>query len=161
MGETHSICDVASFKDISADVLEELATHGQTQTFEMGHLLFERAQEANDLMLLQEGAVDLFFPLHVMGVTRELTMESKHAGDMVAWSALVSPYRFRLSGRCTSRCVITCFNRDDLLTFFDAHTHCGYLFMRNLAGVVGRRLQNMQNMWIHDLQASAVKHLES
>ncbi len=161
MGETHSICDVASFKDISADVLEELATHGQTQTCETGHLLFERGQDANDLMLLQEGAVDLFFPVRVMGATRELTMESKYAGDMVAWSALVSPYHFTLSGRCVSRCVITCFNRDDLLTFFDAHPHCGYLFMRNLAGVVGRRLQNMQNIWIHDLQASAVKHLES
>ncbi len=161
MGDTHSLGDAAILEDISADVLEELSTHGQTQTFETGHLLFERGQDASDFMLLQEGTVGLFFPVYVMGATRELTMESKHAGDVVAWSALVDPYRFTLSGRCASRCVITCFNRDDLLTFFDAHPQCGYLFMRNLAGVVGRRLQNMQNIWIHDLQASAVKHLES
>ncbi len=161
MGDTHSLCDAAIFQDISDEVLEELSTRGKTQTFETGQLLFERGQDADDLMLLQEGVVGLFFPVHVMGATRELTMESKHAGDVVAWSALVSPYHFTLSGRCASRCVITCFKRDDLLTFFDAHPQCGYLFMRNLAGVVGRRLQNMQDIWIHDLQASAVRHLES
>ena len=161
MGDTHRLCDSAIFEDISDDDLEELSPRGQTQTFETGQLLFERGQDANDLMLLQEGAVGLFFPVHVMGATRELTLESKHAGDVVAWSALVSPYHFTLSGRCASRCVVTCFKRDDLLTFFDTHTRCGYLFMQNLTEVVGRRLQNMQNTWIHDLQTSAVKHLES
>lgn len=160
MGDTHSIGNAAIFEGISADVLEELSTLGQTETFKPGHLLFERGQDAEDLMLLQEGAVDLFFPVHVMGATRELTLESKHPGDVVAWSALVSPYHFTLSARCASRCKLSYFKRSALLTFCDAHTHCGYLFMRNLAEVVGRRLQNMQNIWIHDLQASAVKHLE-
>ncbi len=32
--------------------------------------------------------------------------------------------------------------------------------MRNLAGVIGRRLQAMQTIWMHDLQASATKRME-
>lgn len=161
MDTTHSLCQAAIFEDISADVIEDLCARGQLLKLEAGHLLFERGQQTNDLMILQDGVVDLFFPVHVMGATREVTLESKQAGDVIAWSALVSPFHFTLSGRCACRCVVTSFSRDDLFTFFDANPHWGYLFMRNLAGVVGRRLQNMQNIWIHDLQASAVKHLES
>ena len=32
--------------------------------------------------------------------------------------------------------------------------------MGNLAGVIGRRLQALQTIWMHDLEATAVKRLE-
>lgn len=161
MGERHDLHDAAIFEGIASGTIEELLERGRTLTCEPGQVLFERGQDANELMLLREGVFELFFPIRIMGVTRELTMERKEMGDVVAWSALVSPYYCTLSGRCANRCKVVCFSRDDLLSFFDVDAQCGYLFMRNLASVIGRRVQKVQDTWIHDLQTSAVKHLES
>ena len=78
---------------------------------------------------------------------------------MVAWSSLVSPYHFTLSARCASKCTFTVFRRDALHEYFERDPLTGYLFMRNLAGVIGRRLQAMHAIWMHDLQAGAARHM--
>ena len=149
----------AVFHDISEEMIEGLRSHGRIVSFAEGHGLFERGQPADELLILQEGVVELFFPVRIMGATRELTMESKQPGDVVAWSSLVSPYRFTLSARCASKCTLLGFHREAVQAFFEANPHAGYLFMRNLAGVIGRRLQAMQTIWMHDIQASTAKHM--
>ncbi len=111
-------------------------------------------------MILQDGAVELMFPIMILGVTREVVMETKQPGDVVAWSSLVNPYQFTLSARCASDCRLVSFAREALYSFFEADPQTGYLFMRNLAGVIGRRLQTMQTIWMYELQASSTKRLE-
>lgn len=150
----------AVFQDIPHDAVEKLCSRSKTVTFEAGHKLFERGMDAGELMILQEGVVELLFPVQIMGVTRDVTMESQQAGAVVAWSSLVRPYCFTLSARCASQCTLTSFHRDEMYAFFETDRYTGYLFMRNLAGVIGRRLQAMQTIWVQDLQASATKRLE-
>jgi CRP/FNR family cyclic AMP-dependent transcriptional regulator len=148
------------FEDISGNVIEQLCAAGRKISVEAGHVLFERGQDADELMILQEGVVELFFPIQIMGVTRAVTMQSNHAGDVVAWSSLVNPYCLTLSAKCASKCTLNVFSRNALHAYFETDARTGYLFMRNLAGVIGRRLQSMQTTWMHDLQASIVKGLE-
>lgn len=149
----------AVFSDISPEAIERFRSRGRSLSFEAGHKLFSRGQSAEELLVLQEGVVELLFPVEIMGVTRELTLETLHEGSVVAWSALISPYRFTLSARCASDCVLTGFSRRVCHAFFETDPQTGYQFMRNLAGVVGRRLQAVQAVWMHDLQASAAKRL--
>jgi CRP-like cAMP-binding protein len=161
MGNAETFSRSVVFEGISEEAIEALCSRGQVLSFEAGHGLFERGQEARELMILQEGVVELLFPVRIMGVTRELAVESKHAGDVVAWSALVSPYRCTLGARCGSDCVLTSLKREVLEEFFRDDPQVGCLFLRNLAGVIGRRLQAMQNIWLLDLQTSAIKRLET
>lgn len=148
------------FEDISPEAVQALCDRGLTCTFSAGHQVFERGQDADAVMILQEGTVELFFPVRIMGAIRPLTLETKQAGDVVAWSALVSPYRFTLSARCATKSILVGMNREILRDYFETAPHVGYLFMRNLAGVVGRRFQAMQTLWIGELQASAAEKLE-
>lgn len=148
------------FDDIPDGVVVELCAQGQEIPYSANDLLFQRGDDADELMILKEGVVELMIPVQIMGVTRELSMETKQPGDVVAWSALVDPHYCTLSARCASDCILTRFNRNTLYTFFESDPRTGYLFMRNLAGVIGRRLQAMQTMWMHDLQANATKKLE-
>ncbi len=161
MGNAEKFSRSVIFEGISGEAIEALCSRGRELICKAGHGLFERGQEAQDLLLLQEGVVELLFPVQIMGVTRELALESKHEGEVVAWSALVSPYRCTLGARCGSDCVLTSLNREALEEFFRNEPQVGYLFMRNLAGVIGRRLQAMQNIWLLDLQTSAIKRLET
>ncbi len=149
----------AIFEGIDRGAIESLFSRGREVAYDAGHMLFERGQDAHELMILGEGVAELLFPVQIMGVTREVTMASKQPGDVVAWSALVNPYHFTLSARCASACTLAVFSRDVLHTFFEADPTTGCHFMRNLAGVIGRRLQAMQTLWMHDLQASAVRRL--
>ncbi len=160
MDRIQALSRSAIFEDISREAIEELCSRGPEVVFEEGHRLFERDRDANELMIVQEGVVDLVFPVQILSVTREVTMESVQAGDVVAWSSLVSPHRFTLSARCATRCVLTCLSRDNLHTFFETDSQTGYLFMRNLAEVIGRRLQAMHAMWVRELQATATKGME-
>ena len=148
------------FEDIPYETVEALLERGLTLTFETGHRLFERGQDADVLMILFNGVVELYFPVEIMGVTHELTLETKQVGDVVAWSALVSPFQFALSARCATECELIGMNRDILHTYFETAPHAGYLFMRNLAGVIGRRLQAIQGIWTQELRTSAIKRLE-
>ncbi|MFQ5496023.1 MAG: Crp/Fnr family transcriptional regulator [Phycisphaerae bacterium] len=158
--DAHHLSEVALFEGMSEVAVSELESLGRELSFEAGHTLFERGGAAEDIMILRTGVVELLFPVQITGVTREVTMESKRAGDLLAWSAMISPYCFTLSARCASDCTITGFGRDALNGFFETDPKTGYLFMRNLAGVIGRRLQAMQTMWVRELQASVAKHLE-
>lgn len=160
MERIEQLVNSAIFEDIPQDAVEALCDRGLTCTFEEGHRVFERGQDANELMILQEGTIELFFPVRIMGAVRELTLETKQVGDVVAWSALVSPYHFTLSARCATKSVLVGMNREILHDYFKTAPQVGYLFMRNLAGVIGRRLQAMQSLWIHELQASAAESLE-
>ncbi len=160
MNRIQALSSSAIFEDVSQEAIEELCSRGREVSFEPGHKLFERDQHADELMIVQEGVVDLVFPILIMSVTREVAMESAQAGAVLAWSSLVSPHRFMLSARCASRCVLTCLSRENLHAFFEVHPQTGYLFMRNLAEVIGRRLQAMQAMWMRELQAAATKRME-
>lgn len=160
MDRIEALSRSAIFEDISLEAIEELCSRGREVSLEAGHKLFERDQEADELMIVQEGVVDLVFPVEVVSVTREVTMESVTAGGVVAWSSLVRPHRFTLSGRCAGQCVLTCLSREKLLAFFETDPRIGYLFMRNLADVVGRRLQAMQTRWVRELQVTASKRME-
>lgn len=157
--DTKDSCRSVIFSGISEEAVADLCSHGTVVSFEANHELFKRGEDADELMILQEGVVELLFPVQIMGVARDVTIETKQAGDVVAWSAVVHPYRFTLSARCAGKCTLTTFRRDALWEMFERDPRTGFLFMRNLAGVLGRRFQMMQTMWLHDLQASAVRRL--
>jgi len=152
-----SLASSPIFDGIPDEPLKRLLAQGRVATFDAGCAIFERGQDANELMILQDGIVELLFPVTILGALREVAMESKRPGDLVAWSALVHPFQFTLSARCASNCTLTCFQREELCGFFESDTLTGYRFMSNLAGVIGRRLQAMQVIWMHNLQASLTK----
>jgi CRP-like cAMP-binding protein len=158
--EGASLLHSAIFENIPGNAVQELCEAGRVLSFDADSKLFERGQKAKELMILLDGVVELLFPFRVLGVIREIPMESKRSGDVVAWSALVDPYQFTLSARCATECKLASLSREELSRFFERDPATGYLFMRNLAGVIGRRLQAMQTMWMHDLEASAAKRLE-
>src|SRR3989304_786915 len=91
-GTDHSsLLRSAIFEDIPEDTIQELCGRGHVLSFDAGTKLFERGESGEELMILLDGVVELVIPLRVLGVSREVPMESKHAGDVVALAALVGP----------------------------------------------------------------------
>ena len=145
------------FEDISLDDIHNFCAQGREVSFPQGHVLFVRGQDANELMLLNEGCIELFCPMDGTGGAsdRDIPLESKNEGDLIAWSALVKPHIYTLGARCVKPCNITTLERKSVEEYFEHHPQVGYLFMRNLAGVAGSRLNHMFDIWVRDLRDAA------
>ena len=141
------------FAGIAQGCVEGLWALGKVTHHEAGDKLFDRGSEARDLLILESGSVDLFFPVPILGAVKEVVVEHVGPGDVVAWSALVSPYALTLSARCVESGEVRALARSALTEYLKSHPEAGYQLMRNLAGVIGRRLQDFQNLWIREVQA--------
>ena len=73
---------------------------------------------------------------------------------MVGWSGLVPPHRYTLNASAPLVTELLALPRAALLAHFAACPAVGYVVCRNLAGIVGQRLQVLQAMWLREMQRS-------
>lgn len=132
---------------------EALWALGQPISYRAGDQLFDRGGQARDLLIIESGSIELFFPVPILGAVKEIVVERLGPHDVVAWSAVVSPHALTLSARCAAPASVRAFPRDRLLEHLREHPLAGYVFMQNLAHVIGRRLHDFQNLWIREVRA--------
>ena len=126
----------------------------QDRDFEDGKLLFSQGDEAQDLMVVASGKVQLELPVSILGNRRNIPFEIKKSGDVVGWSALVPPHQFTLSARISGGASVVAFPRSELTALLCSDPELGFRVMRNLAIIVGQRLHQTQMMWAHEVQRS-------
>ncbi len=156
MLSVESLKEISLFRGIAQDVVEELWALGRVVHYVEGDKLFDRGREAGDVLIVESGSMALFFPVPILGAVREVVVEHAGPGDVMAWSALVSPHTLTLSARCVESGAVRALPRDALSDYLRDRPEAGYQLTRNLASVVGRRLQDQQNMWIREIEARLV-----
>jgi CRP-like cAMP-binding protein len=117
-----------------------------------GAPLFELGSEARDVYLIERGRIALTLPMRIAARQEDVLVEERTAGQMVGWSGLIPPHRFTLKATAQIDTDVLVLPRAPLLEFFDANPSLGYIVMRNLASVVGQRLQVFQAMWLREMQ---------
>lgn len=152
MLSTEELSGIPILAGVPQDDLAGLLALGSDRDYAAGATVFERGAAAAEMYIVCRGAVELAFPLEIQGQLREIPLQRYGRGGFVGWSALVAPYRFTFGARCVERAELTVFRREALDAFFDDHPVAAYRFMRNLAGVVGLRLQRMQTLWVQEIQ---------
>ncbi len=151
-----AISQTPLFERIDSDAVTQLWSSGMETHHRVGELLFERGDEARELLVLEAGAAELFFPVPVLGVTKDVIVERVGPGDVLAWSALVSPCSLTLSSRCTEDCTVRRFARQALRGLMEGQPALGFVLMDNLAAVVAGRLEHFQSLWIREVQNKIV-----
>ena len=71
---------------------------------------------------------------------------------MLGWSALIPPHRFTLKATAAFDTDIVALPRQALVDHFGAHPSVGHAVIKNLATVIGQRLQVLQAMWLREMQ---------
>jgi len=117
-----------------------------------GAQLFELGSEAHGVYLIERGRIALTLPMRIGAGQEDVLVEERTAGQMVGWSGLIPPHRFTLKALAQIDTDVVVLLRTPLLEFFDANPAIGYVVMRNLASVVGQRLQVFQAMWLREMQ---------
>jgi CRP-like cAMP-binding protein len=117
-----------------------------------GELLFQLGTTADRLFLIERGRLALTLPMHVGDREQEVPVEERTTGQALGWSALIPPHRFTLSAKALVDTEVLALPRVELLAHFDANPRVGLIVTRNVASVIGQRLQVIQTMWLREMQ---------
>lgn len=117
-----------------------------------GGVLFEMGAEADRLFVVVRGRIDLTLPMRIRDADEDVLLEEKHPGETLGWSAMIPPHRFTLKAKAPMSSELLAFPRKALLAHFEANPAVGLAVTRNVARVIGRRLQVFQTLWIREMQ---------
>jgi CRP-like cAMP-binding protein len=133
-------------------VASEIAAMGRPMELPAGRVLFTLGETADAVFAIQRGRIALTLPMHVNGRDQDVLVEERVAGETVGWSALVPPHRFTLTATASIDSDAIAFPRTALFDRFAADPQVGLLLTRNIATVIGQRLQVLQAMWLREMQ---------
>jgi len=75
----------------------------------------------------------------------------KRTGEIFGWSALVEGGRSTATAECLEDSRILSFQRKDLEKLFARQPQLGYEFMKRLARLIYRRLENTRNLLLKEI----------
>lgn len=143
------------FKGMAPDEIEAFLRRCQERTYPDGANLFMEETEATILYLILEGSIVLHFEMP-QRQNADTAIATGNPGDAIGWSAVVPPYKYRLSGYCKGQTRVLQIDQDSLQVLFETNYHLAYVFMRNIAALTGERLNQVQNKLAKVLADEAV-----
>jgi CRP/FNR family transcriptional regulator, cyclic AMP receptor protein len=141
---------------LDAAAAADVRSRGNSLRLAGGEVLFRLGELADRLFLVERGCIALSLPIQVYGGERELLVEERPAGHSLGWSALVPPHRFTLNATAPVETDVLVLPRAPLLEYFRARPDVGYMVTRNVAAIMGHRLQVLQTMWLREMQRTLV-----
>ena len=123
-----------------------------------GTVLFRLGGQADSLYIVERGHLALTLPMQVMGHDENVLIEERHPGQTLGWSALIPPHKFTLTATAPFDAEVLALDRQALLQYFTAEPAVGYVVTRNVAEIIGQRLQVFQGMWLREMQRVVEMH---
>lgn len=132
----------------------QLLALGERVSLASGQRLFDLGEDARSLHLIERGRIVLTLPMQVQGHAQDVFVEERLPGQALGWSALIPPHRYTLKATAQLDTELLALPREALLAHFAAQPVVGSLVTRNVAALMGQRLQIFQTMWLREMQRS-------
>lgn len=147
-----SIHDMELLLGVAPAHVQAITALGRALTLKTGDTLFRLGDRADSLFVIDRGRVALTLPMQIRDRDEDILIEERAPGQTVGWSAIIPPHRFTLTASALIETDVLALPSDALLEYFAMHPEVGYAVTRNIASVVGQRLQVFQAMWLREMQ---------
>lgn len=117
-----------------------------------GEIIFSVGSPAEHLYVVKSGLVELLFSVSSYAALQDITIDRKFEGDAFGWSATTSPHAFSLSSVASADSELIRICRADLMRLCAENDHFGHVFMKNMADIIGRRLNLIRRMLVDVVQ---------
>ncbi len=143
------LADHPFFKEIPREHLARVALQATISRFDKGEVIFREGSDARNFYLVLKGRVIIETLLPHQGLVNIQTVE---AGEMLGWSWLVPPFRYRFGARTVQPTELAIFNGKHLLEVFEKDPQLGYQFLRRVLVAITERLEQtrLQLLNIYD-----------
>lgn len=126
------------FKGLKQETLHLLVSCASNVRFNVGEYLFREGEEARKFYLLREGYVSLE---DAVPNQEPITIQSEGPGQVLGWSWLIPPYRWRFSAHATSPVRAFALDGVCLREKCEADHDLGYEMMKRFTPLIADRLQ--------------------
>ena len=133
-----SVDDHPFLKGFKAEHLALLAANALPAHFQAGEIIFREGEMANRFYLLTAGAVVLETYTKDRG---SAVVDKIGAGDVLGWSWLMAPYKWRFDARAVKPTNAIIFFGTNLREQCESDPRLGYELMKRVTKVVITRLQ--------------------
>jgi CRP-like cAMP-binding protein len=138
MTQVHILKEVELFRDLTEKQLEKIVRNAQERVYDSEENIFTHGDEAKNLYVLLEGAVNLkikaFEDIDLM--TSKLTRK----GDVFGTPALMTPQLYNVTARCLEKVRVLAIDAYALRGLIDEDPKLGLVIMRQLAQLYFGRL---------------------
>jgi len=131
------------FGPFSETQLREIAMISDELTAVKGSILFEEGKPANELYLLIDGNVDLYYLTQEefrQKVVKEFLVGEINPGEIFGISVLIEPFIYSASAHVSQTCKYLRIEGDELRDLLEKDTKMGCLFLRQINKVLMERL---------------------
>jgi CRP-like cAMP-binding protein len=129
------------FASVPDEMLIALANSSSLRLFKAGERLLEEGDVARHLMIVKSGQVDIIYQL---GDNRQVLAESAISGDMIAWSAVLAPYKLTASAVGSKDGELIQIEGTQLREMCDTDVSLGYQLMTAIAKGLRDRLTGLR-----------------
>jgi len=126
------------FQALAPEDLHVLAGCAMNVRFETGQQLFREGAEANEFYLIRHGKVALEV---VVPGRSSVTIQTLGPGEILGWSWLVPPYRWRFDARAVELVRAIALDGKCLRAKCEADPRLGFELLKRFAQVIIERLQ--------------------
>jgi len=106
--------------------------------FNAGQFLFHEGEEANEFYMIRGGKV----AVQIQGAERgPITVQTIGEGDVLGWSWLIPPYRWRFDGKALELTRAIALDGKCLRTKSEEDHDLGYELLKRFAGIIVERLE--------------------
>jgi CRP-like cAMP-binding protein len=131
------------FKGLSKPQLDVVARIAKEDSVEVGREIFKEGQDAQNLFILREGAIELTTTVE-KGFELPIAL-LRMPGDIFGSSALVPPFKYNLSARCAESGSLLTIGQTDLLGLMNEDHDLERTVLMNLVAYFLDRLKETRN----------------
>jgi CRP-like cAMP-binding protein len=137
-------------KELDPRYLPLLVGCASNVRFDGGATIFREGEDANQFYLLREGRVGL----EVFAPNRQpITIQTLGAGEVLGWSWLIPPYRWRFDARALEPVRALALDGKCLRGKCEEDHDLGYAFLKQFARITAQRLQRTRMQLLDVYQA--------
>ncbi len=152
MAKTDELAQSSMFHGIPSAGLERVALLAKEVSSPAQSHLFRGGEKADRLYLIRDGHLDLTFSVILAEAESEITIDHKGQGDVVGWSAVIAPHVYNLTAVCRNAVSLYAFEGPALIKLCEEDPLFGSVLMKNVAGIAGARVTQLQKMFIEEVQ---------
>lgn len=125
-------------KGLDAQYLKLLVGCASNVRFNAGQFIFREGEEANEFYMIRQGKV----ALEILGAERgPITVQTVGEGDVLGWSWLIPPYRWRFNARALELTRAIALDGKCLRTKSEEDHNLGYELLKRFASIIVDRLE--------------------
>lgn len=125
-------------KGIEPQYIKLIAGCASNVRFDAGQFLFHEGEEANEFYMIRRGKV----ALEISAIPRAvITVQTIGEGDILGWSWLIPPYRWRFDARALEVTRAVALDGKCLRTKSEEDHDLGYELLKRFSNVITQRLE--------------------